>query len=83
MTLTLGSHKSSCTYLFNYMYTYIHITGFNLQLKNLKKGTKFDLVKKIKVTPSHHLNKFGSTRAINAAYQVSRSSAFWFQRGRF
>ena len=31
----------------------------------------------------HHLNKLGSTRAPNAAYQVSRSSAFWFWRRRF
>ena len=32
MTLTLGCHKSSCTHLFDYytyMYTYIHLTGFN------------------------------------------------------
>ena len=34
MTLTLGCHKSSCTHLFGYMYTYIYLTGFiNLQLK--------------------------------------------------
>ena len=30
----------------------------------------------------HHLNKLDSTRASNASYQVSRSSAFWFQRRR-
>ena len=34
-------------------------------------------------TKCHHLNKIGSTQVINAAYQVSRSSAFWFQRKRF
>ena len=34
-------------------------------------------------TQGHHLNKLGSTRAADAAYQVSRSSAFWFQRRRF
>ena len=30
-----------------------------------------------------HLNKLGSTRAPDAAYQVSRSSAFWFRRRGF
>ena len=34
-------------------------------------------------TQGHHLNKLGSTRAPNAAYQVSRSLTFWFQRRRF
>ena len=34
-------------------------------------------------TQGHYLNKFGSTRPPNAAYQVSRSSAFWFGRRRF
>ena len=28
MTLTVGCHKSSCTYLFDNMYTYIHLTAF-------------------------------------------------------
>ena len=39
ITLTLGCHKSSCTHLFDYMYTYmyIHLKGFNLQLKHLNK----------------------------------------------
>ena len=31
----------------------------------------------------HHLNKLGSTHVTNAAYQVSRSSAFRFHRIRF
>ena len=31
----------------------------------------------------HHLNKLSSTRVTNAAYQVSKSSSFWLQRGRF
>ena len=34
-------------------------------------------------TQDHHLNKLDSTRAPDAAYQVSRSSAFWFWRRRF
>ena len=34
-------------------------------------------------TQGHHLNKFGSTRAPDAAYQVSRSSVFWFRTRRF
>ena len=34
-------------------------------------------------TQSHHLNKLGSTQAPDAAYHVSRSSVFWFQRRRF
>ena len=34
-------------------------------------------------TQGHHLNKVGSTRAPDAAYQVSMSSAFWFWRRRF
>ena len=35
------------------------------------------------VNPGHHLNKLGSARVRDAAYQVSRSSAFRFQRRRF
>ena len=31
-------------------------------------------------TQGHHLNKLGSTRAPDSAYQVSRSSAFWLRR---
>ena len=31
-------------------------------------------------TKDHHLNKLGSTRAPDAAYQVSRSSAFCFRK---
>ena len=34
-------------------------------------------------TQGHYLNKVGSTQAPDAAYQVSRSSAFWFRRRRF
>ena len=34
-------------------------------------------------TQGHHLNKLGSTWAPDAAYQVSKSSAFCFQRRRF
>ena len=34
-------------------------------------------------TQGHHLNKLGSTRAPDAAYQLSRSSAFWFRRRRY
>ena len=34
-------------------------------------------------TQGHHLNKSGSTWAPNAAYQLSRSSTFWFRRRRF
>ena len=37
----------------------------------------------LRSTQGHHLNKFGSTRAPNAAYQVSRSTAFCFRRRRF
>ena len=33
--------------------------------------------------PSHHVNKLSFTRVREAAYQVSRSSAFRFQRRRF
>ena len=33
-------------------------------------------------TQGHHLNKLGSTRAPDAAHQVSRSSAIWFWRRR-
>ena len=65
--------------------TNFHLTGFNsfLEIFSLSifpyknKSTKFDLAVKL----GHHLNKFGSTLVTNAAlYQVSRSSAFWFQR---
>ena len=31
-------------------------------------------------TQGNHLNKHGSTAAADATYQLSRSSAFWFQR---
>ena len=34
-------------------------------------------------TQHHHLNKFGSSRAPDTTYQVSRSSAFWFRRRNF
>ena len=34
-------------------------------------------------TQGHHLNKLGSTGVLNAAYQISTSLAFWFQRRRF
>ena len=34
-------------------------------------------------TQGNHLNKFGSTQIPDAAYQVSMSLAFWFQRRRF
>ena len=34
-------------------------------------------------TYGYYLNKHGSTRAPDAAYQVSMSSAMWFQRRRF
>ena len=34
-------------------------------------------------TQGHQLNKLGSTRVPDAAYQLSRSLAFWFQRRRF
>ena len=34
-------------------------------------------------TQCHYPNKIGRTRAPNAVYQVSRSSAFWFRRRRF
>ena len=39
MTLTLDCHELSCTHLFDYMHTCvdIHLTGFNIQLKLLKK----------------------------------------------
>ena len=36
-----------------------------------------------RLTQRHYLNKLGSTRVQDAAYQDSRSSAFWFQRRRF
>ena len=40
------------------------------------KGTKFDLViNRSRSTQGHHLNKIGSPRAPDAAYEVSRSSA--------
>ena len=35
-----------------------------------------------KSTQGHHLNQLGSTQVPNAAYQLSKSSAFWFQRRR-
>ena len=45
--------------------------------------TKFDLAVNLsRSTQGQHLNKLGSTRALDAAYQVSRSSAFWFRRRR-
>ena len=34
-------------------------------------------------TQCHHLNKLGSSRVPDAAYKLSRSSAFWVQRRRF
>ena len=34
-------------------------------------------------TQGHNLNKLGSTRAPDAAYQLPLSSAFWFRRRRF
>ena len=54
----LDCQESSCTHLFDYMFTYIHLTGFNsfLEIYSLsiflykKKGTKFDLaVKYVKI----------------------------------
>ena len=36
-----------------------------------------------KISQGHHLSKLGSTWAPDYAYQVSRSSAFWFQKRRF
>ena len=40
----------------------------------------FQPCRRIKVNPVSSLNKFGSTRAPNVVYQVSRSSASWFRR---
>ena len=92
MTLTLGCHKSSCTHLFDYMF---QISPQRLQkfLANLshtkKKKKKKSQYKRIRSQNwpcrkirfiIHYLNKVGSIRAANAAYQLSRSSAFWFQR---
>ena len=34
-------------------------------------------------TQGHHLNKLGNTRVLDTAYQLSRSSAVWFQRRSF
>ena len=43
----------------------------------------YEIVKRSRLTECHHLNKLVSTWAPNAAYQVPKSSAFWFQRRRF
>ena len=34
-------------------------------------------------TQGHHCNKLGSTRSLNAAYQLLRSSTFWYRSRRF
>ena len=82
-------------YSYTFMYFMCQLSDHRLQqfLENLllkcvpiqtQKGANFTLLYKwSRSTQGHNLNKLGSTRVLDAAYQVSRSSAFWFQRRRF
>ena len=69
--------------------TNFHLTGFNsfseiYSLSIVPSKSKMDQIWPCcKICQGHHLNKLDSTWITNAAYQVSRSSAFWFQRRRF
>ena len=89
MTLTFDIHTGSCTHLVDCIYQlwYQRLQKF---LKNplfylfpIQKHIKDQIWPCRKIGQGHHLNKLGSTRVPDAAYQVSRSSAFWFQRRRF
>ena len=53
------------------------VLSFSIQkhIHTKAQRIKFDLAIK-RSTQCHHLSKLGSTRALNAAYQVSRSLAF-------
>ena len=83
MTLTFDIHIGPCTHLVNCIYQLWHplFYPFSIQkhmIPNLtlpKNGSRS--------TQDHHLNKFSSTRAPTAAYQVSRPSASYFRRRRF
>ena len=74
MTLTFIIHIGSYDHLVNCIY----------QFWQKHRGPNLTLLwNRSRSTQGHHLNKLGSTRAPNVAYQVSRSSAFWFWRRRF
>ena len=86
MTLTFDIHIGSCTHLVNCIYQlwYYHIFNsfwkihwFTFFLIRKHKGTNLTLSwNRSWSTQDHYLNKLGSTHPPNAAYQVSRSSAF-------
>ena len=69
--------------------TNFHLTGFNSFLEIYSwslypyKNKRDQLWPCCKIGQGTHLNKLSSTQVTNAAYQVSRSSVFWFQRRRF
>ena len=92
MTLTIDIHIGSCTHLDNCIYQlwchrlqyFLKYPLFYLFPIQKHKGQNWTLLySKSRSTQGHNLNKLGSTRAPNAPYQVSRSSAFWFRRRRF
>ena len=92
MTLTVDIHTGPCTHLVNCIYQLWH-HRLQLFLKyplfylfpiQKHKGPNLTLpLNTSRSTQVHHFNKFVSTRAPNAANQVSRSLAFWFRRRNF
>ena len=86
MTLTFDTQKASCTYLVDCIYQllYHRLQKFLKESIALPFSHTKALSDKIwpchKIGQGHHLNRLGSTRVPNAAYQLSRSSAFWFRR---
>ena len=88
MTLTLGCH------VVMYSFIWLYVPTFTSQASTVSRKSKLSIFpyknKREQIwssyknrswsTEGHHLIKFDSTRVTNAAYQVSRSSAFWFQR---
>ena len=88
MTVTFDIHIGSCTHLVKCTYQLWHhrlqwflkIPLFYL----FPKGPNLTLLlNRSRSIWGHYLNKLGSTWAPNDAYQVSRWSAFKFQRRRF
>ena len=92
ITLTFHIPKASCTNLVDCSFQlwchrlkyFLKNPLFNFFSIQKHRGANLTVsFNRSRLIQGHHLNKLGSTRAPDAAHQVSRLSAFWFQRRRF
>ena len=92
MIFIFDIHLGSCPRLVNCIYQFwyhrlqqfLKYPLFYLFPIQKHKGPNLTLPWNIsKSTQSHHLNKLGRTQEPSAAFQLSMSSAVWFQRRRF